>query len=107
MPYSAPMAYEHEDRDSATPTWVVLFVVASLLAHVILICVIVILSKHIPSPKLESAASTPTATITLIQPPPQVAPKHIFMPTPNDQKNVPHKDTLVEIGPRYKTCFPE
>jgi outer membrane biosynthesis protein TonB len=90
------MSYETEDQDSTTAKWVVLFVVLSLLAHAILLIAIVFLSKHIPAPSIPQQEPAPTTTIQLIQPPPQAAPKTIFMPT-HPQKDVPPpKNSLVE-----------
>jgi len=93
------MQYEDEDQDSTTLKWVVLFICLSVAAHVLLITVLIILSKHIPAPRLEAATKAPSVTMTLIEPPPKPvmppAPKHVFMTTP-EQKNAPHKETLVE-----------
>ena len=97
MPYSTPLSYEHEEQESATLKWIILFIVLSLVVHALLLVTIIILSKHIPAPKLESTASTPTVALSLIPPPPVPAapPKKIFMMTPA-QKNAKHKETLVE-----------
>jgi hypothetical protein len=93
------MSYEQDDQDAIRIKWIAIFVVLSLCAHAALIFFLIFFSKFIPTPKLEPTAVTPTATqLTLIQPPPPVAPpkpKTIFMPTP-DQKNAKHKDELVE-----------
>jgi len=90
------MPYEQDEQDSATIKWIILFVVLSLLAHVVLLFCIIFLSKHIPAPKLESPEQAPTTTITLVQPPQAPpAPKPIFMTTA-EQKNAPHKLTQVQ-----------
>lgn len=99
MPYSAPMPYQRDDQDATTVRWVVLFVLLSLVAHALFILVLLFLSKHIPSPRMDLHPVPPTVSLTLIPPPQPVAapppPKHIFMPTPA-QKNALHKETLVE-----------
>ncbi len=106
MPASTPMPY-HDDEQDSTLKWVILFVALSLLAHALLLIGIIFLSKHVPSPRLEPQEATPATSITLIQPPPQAAPKPIFMNTPDDQKNVPHKEKQIQVGPRYESRFQE
>jgi len=96
MPYSAPLAYEDHEHDAATPKWVVIFILLSILTHALIIATFILLSRHLPVPKMEPTASSPTVSLTLVQPPPAPPqPKHIFMPTPA-QANAQHKDALVE-----------
>ncbi len=84
-----------EDRESTTTKWIIIFVLLSLLAHVILITAILLITRFMPVPKIVVPKPT-TVTLSLL-PPPAPAPrsKPIFIPT-TPQTNAPHKQQPVE-----------
>jgi hypothetical protein len=88
------MSYEQEDQDAISLKWIVIFVLLSLLAHALLIVGMILLSKHIPTPRLEPKAQDPTVALTLVQPPPVAAPKPIFMVTPDQKNTKPHQSQV-------------
>jgi outer membrane biosynthesis protein TonB len=88
----------YDDRDSATTRWVMYFVLLSLLAHAVLIALILLITRFMPVPKFTEPKAPPVMTISLVQPPPALAPKPpkpIFIPT-QKQADAPHKVQLVQ-----------
>lgn len=72
-----------EERDSSKVMWPTIFVLLSLLAHIIAILVVLLISIHMPTPKLPTASQpAPEVTLSLVAPPPKPQPKQrIFMTT--------------------------
>jgi hypothetical protein len=89
---------EHRPRE---PRWVVTVILLSLLAHLLFVLVLVLMNKFLPAPKLKDQPLALSSTTLSLAPPPPPAPsfstppKHEFMPT-EEQKNAPHKETLIE-----------
>jgi outer membrane biosynthesis protein TonB len=82
-----------EDRESSTLKWVMIFVLLSLLAHVLILAVILAITHFLPVPKLR--AVTPpvnTVQLTLLPPPPPPQPRKPppFVPT-NADAQAKHK----------------
>ena len=81
--------------------WAVTVILLSLLAHLLFVLALVLMNKFLPAPKLKDKPLPVSATTLSLQPPPPPAPgasappKHVFMPT-EEQKNAPHKNTLIE-----------
>lgn len=87
----------YPDQDDTTVKWLVIFVVVSLLAHVLFISAILLISHFMPVMKLPPPPpAPPNVTLSLmpapVQPPPM---KHPFMMTP-EQPNAKPKQTLIE-----------
>ena len=76
----------------------VIFVLLSILAHVVVFAIVAVLAIFMPTPKLESRPTeVPSVSLSLMpapQPPPPKQ-KPIFMAT-DPQKNVPKQKTIVE-----------
>jgi len=88
----------YDERDSANTRWVMIFVLLSLLAHVLLIAVILIITRFMPVPKFTVPKEPPAVTLTIVQPPTMAKPKPqkpIFIPT-NKQPDAVHKQQIVE-----------
>ena len=88
------------DRRPPPRPWVVIFILLSLLAHLLFVLTIVLLNHFLPKPELKSPPQTlSSTTLSLEQPPPTPhmapPPKHIFMPTEPDAGAV-HKQTPIE-----------
>jgi hypothetical protein len=83
------------------PRWVVTVILLSLLAHLLFVLGLVLMNKFLPAPNLKDKPLAVSSTTLSLQPPPPPAPgssappKHEFMPT-EEQKNAPHKETLIE-----------
>ena len=81
--------------------WVVIFILLSLLAHLLLVLTIVVVSRFLPAPKLKTDAPLTSVSLSLEDaPPPSVhskppPPKHTFFPTTPD-KDARHKETQIE-----------
>jgi len=78
----------------------VIFILLSLIAHLLFVLAIVLISHFMPTPELKSPPQElASTTITLEPPPPAVPappkPKHPFMPTDPDA-GAKHHDTLIE-----------
>ena len=92
-------------RRSRDRPWVLIFVLLSLLAHLLFVLTILVVSRLFPTPKLESDAQLASTTISLEppppeQPPPQPKPRRMFVPT------TPDKDALKtpqQIESEYNT----
>jgi len=86
-----------EDRESTTPKWVMIFVLLSLLAHVVIITAILLITHFMPVPKIVPP-ETPPPTLTLSPlpaPVPAKPNKTVFIPTTPDA-NAKHKHQRVE-----------
>jgi hypothetical protein len=99
-PYTRPMS--SQDRRPPQRPWVMIFILLSLLAHLLFVLAIIVISHFIPAPKLKQTPDQlSSVSLSLEQPPaPPIAaqpppPKHIFMPTKPDAQ-AKHKETLVE-----------
>jgi outer membrane biosynthesis protein TonB len=84
---SASVYRPFEDRESITLRWLFIFVLLSLLAHVLILGIILVITHFMPVPKIKPV--TPpvhTVNLTLVPPPPPPAPKPkpLFMPTAPD-----------------------
>jgi outer membrane biosynthesis protein TonB len=83
------------------PKWVVTVILLSLLAHLLFVLAIVLVNRFLPPPKLKDQPLAVSSTTLSLEPAPPPAPslsappKHVFMPTEED-KDAPHKDTLIE-----------
>ncbi len=79
--------------------WVVIFILLSLIAHLLFVLAIVLISHFMPKPEIKAAPQEVSSTTLSLQPPQPLAPppkpKHIFMPTEPDAA-AKHKETLVE-----------
>jgi hypothetical protein len=97
MPAAARMPYQ--DPDQTTATWVVIFVLASLLVHALIALGIILMSIYLPPEKLDlSTPQNPEVSLSLLPPPPPPAPpqqKRPFIPT-LPQPNVQPRNTLIE-----------
>ncbi len=81
------------DREAARKAWLIIFVLLSLLAHVLLVLSIVFIAWHTPKkPKLAEDAPPPQVSLTL-QPPPSSRPD--FIPTEPDAGAPPQKSPLI------------
>ena len=88
----------YEERESTTMRWVIIFVLLSLLAHLVIIGLILGITHFLPAPKFKPVPQpTGNVNVTLVPPPPAVAPppKPIFVPT-QPEANVKHKPQQVE-----------
>ncbi|MDB4793445.1 hypothetical protein OAG63_00255 [Methylacidiphilales bacterium] len=86
-----------EDRESTSKSWLVVFVLLSLLAHVVVILAVILVSLYVPAPKLDQPPqANPEVTLSLVPPPqPQQAHRPIFLATNPDPTAKP-QDTPVE-----------
>jgi hypothetical protein len=90
-------------RPTRQRNWVMIFILLSLLAHLLVVVAIVIINRFIPAPDLKSAPKELTTVSLSLEPPPPPKvpasppppPKHIFLPTEADAE-AKHKETLVE-----------
>jgi outer membrane biosynthesis protein TonB len=89
----------YRDPDSTTPTWVLIFVLASLLVHLLLVIAIILMSIYMPPAKIDLVTPvSPEVTMTLKPAPAPTAPpppKTVFMPT-QPQQNAKPKNTPIE-----------
>jgi len=85
----------YEDPESTTTKWVLIFVLLSLLAHVVIITAILLITRFMPVPKVVPPAPAPNVTLLLEPPPAAAKQKPIFIPT-TPEANAPHKQQLVE-----------
>jgi outer membrane biosynthesis protein TonB len=88
------------DRKSRNRPWVVIFILLSLIAHLLFVLAIVLVSHFMPKPQLKSPPEELASTTLSLQapppvPPPQRKPRHLFMPTEPDA-GAKHKETLIE-----------
>jgi hypothetical protein len=81
------------DRRSIRKLWLIIFVLLSLLAHVLLVLSIVFIAWHTPKPRaLAQDAPPPQVSLTL-QPAPRQRPN--FIPTEPDEGAPPQKSPLI------------
>ena len=94
MLHAARMPYR--DPDQTTTTWVLIFVLASLLVHALLVLGILLMSIYLPPDKLNLVTpQNPEVSLSLLPPPPAPPPpKQQFMPT-QPQQNVQPKNTPI------------
>src|ERR1700722_5792066 len=93
---SLSMRRPYEDPESTTMKWVVLFVLLSLLAHVVIVAAIVLITIFMPVPKIVPAPpASPTVTLSLLPPPVPAKQKPIFVPTTPDAQ-AKHKEQPIE-----------
>jgi outer membrane biosynthesis protein TonB len=86
MPVHALRPYQ--DRESTTTKWIVIFVLLSILAHVVLIGLIFLITHFLPVPKLKIPPPTIPPSVSLsLQPAPPPPKKQVFIPT-KPQANV-------------------
>ncbi len=87
----------YEERESTTMRWIIIFVLLSLLAHILIIAIILAITHFLPPPKLHPVPPpNNTVKLTFIPPPPPTVPKKPpFVPT-QPQANVPHKVQPIE-----------
>jgi outer membrane biosynthesis protein TonB len=86
----------YEDPESTTTKWVVIFVLLSLLAHVLIVAAILLITVFMPVPKIVPEQRSPNVTLLLQpEPVPAKAPKPHFMVT-TPEPNAPHKPQLIE-----------
>ena len=88
-----------QDSESSNKLWLAIFVLLSLLVHIVTILAIVLISLHLPAPKIElPPQANPEVTLSLQPPPPAIQPpKHsIFLPTTPDPTAKPNQNTPVE-----------
>lgn len=90
----------YEERESTSTKWVVLFVLLSILAHIVTFLVIFFCAKHLPAPKLSAAPpEEPSISMSLEAPPaPKSPPKpktSMFLPTTPDAE-AKKTDTPIE-----------
>jgi cytoskeletal protein RodZ len=93
-----PRSTGRRKRPGRKRSWVVIFILVSLLAHLLLVLTIVLLNHFVPKPDLKSEPPALASTTISLQPTPPPAappPKHIFMPTEADAAAT-HKQTLIE-----------
>jgi hypothetical protein len=88
------------DRPSRQRSWLLIFLLSSLLAHLLFFLAIVVISFFLPKPQLKATPTDTTVSLSIEPPPPPVAatppkPQHIFMPTQADP-DAKHKETLIE-----------
>ena len=82
VPYREP-----EDR---TLKWLLIFILLSLLAHVLILTVILLITRVMPVPRfVPDEAKDSKVTLSLVPPPVAPPQKPIFVPT-QPQQNVPH-----------------
>ena len=83
-------------REPRDRPWVVVFVLLSLLAHLLFVVAIVLVGHFVPPPKLAREPQPPAEVSLTLQapPPPRPAPKPIFMPTEEDQTAKPHQSII-------------
>ena len=83
------------------PPWVMIFILLSLLAHLIFFLTLVLVSRFLPTPKLPADKPLTSVSLSLEQPPPSLVPprppppKRPFLPTTPDPE-AQHKQTLIE-----------
>jgi outer membrane biosynthesis protein TonB len=83
------------------PPWVMIFILLSLLAHLIFFLTIVLVSRFLPTPELKADKPLTSVSLSLEQPPPSLAPptppppKRLFLPTTPDQQ-AEHKQAPIE-----------
>jgi outer membrane biosynthesis protein TonB len=84
-----------EPEDKALK-WLIIFILLSLIAHVVIISAILLVTRYMPAPKLApDKPKDSVVTLTLVPPaPPPPAPK-IFIPT-QPQQNTPHTQQPTE-----------
>ncbi len=82
----------YEERESTSTKWVIVFVLLSIVAHILTFFGLYFCAKHLPGPKLPNPPQeTPEVSLSYMAPPPPLVPKpkpqaqqHIFMPTTPD-----------------------
>ncbi|MCE0482637.1 MAG: hypothetical protein LV479_00180 [Methylacidiphilales bacterium] len=89
---------QYPEPDSTTLRWVTIFVLISLLAHVLFISGLLLVAHYVPAPKFATPPppTTPKVTLTLIPPPPAPPQPRPFMVTPPQPNTPPPKDAQVE-----------
>jgi hypothetical protein len=79
----------YEDRESTTTKWVVIFVVLSLLAHVVIVAAIYLITHFLPAPKIKPLAPIPPTLKLSLMPAPAPPPQRTFVTTPKDPNAKP------------------
>lgn len=84
------------ERETTPVPWVIIFVLLSMLVHVITGLVIWIINLHIPAPKLPlTHLSAPATSLTLMSTPPPAPPSRtMFLPTEKDPLAPPQKSPI-------------
>ncbi len=87
-----------QEGESSNKLWLVIFVLLSLLAHVVAILAIILISMHMPVPKVELPQASPEVTLSLLPPPPAIQPpkRSIFLNTQPDPTAKPNQNTPIE-----------
>jgi outer membrane biosynthesis protein TonB len=84
----------YEDREAATTRWILIFVLLSLLAHVLIVLAIVLITRFLPVPKI-TRPEAPEVSLSLVPNPVAPPKKPIFIPTTPDA-NAKHKEEPIE-----------
>jgi outer membrane biosynthesis protein TonB len=89
-----------QDGEDSNKLWLVIFVLLSLLVHIVTILAIFLISIYIPAPKIEPSQTSPEVTLSLLPPPPppEVQPpkRSVFMSTAPDPTAQPNQNTPIE-----------
>ncbi len=91
---SMPAPYrEPEDK---TLKWVIIFIVLSLLLHLVIFTIILLLTHFTPAPKfVQDEKQQPKIALTVVPPPTPPMQKPTFIPT-QPQKNAPHVQRQIQ-----------
>jgi outer membrane biosynthesis protein TonB len=89
------MPAPYREPEDKTLKWVIIFVLLSLLAHLLLLGGILIITRLIPAPKLDTPMPKEDTVELSLLPTPAPPPKPIFVPT-QKQLNAPHKLQPIE-----------
>jgi outer membrane biosynthesis protein TonB len=87
------------DDESSNKLWLVIFVLLSVLVHIVTILAIILISIHMPVPKIElPPQASPEVTLSLLPPPPAIQPpkRSVFLSTTPDPTAQPHQNTPIE-----------
>lgn len=88
-----------QDGEASNKLWLVIFVLLSLLVHIVTILAIFLLSIYMPAPKIElPPQENPAVTLSLQPPPPAIQPpkRSVFMSTAPDPTAQPNQNTPIE-----------
>lgn len=88
----------HDDEESSTLKWVIVFALLSLLAHIIIIAVILLITIYMPPPPVHVPPPDNTVNLTLEQAPPQPKQqsKPLFLNTNPDKTAKPDQNTPIQ-----------
>ncbi len=74
-----------QDNESTGKLWLTIFVLLSLLVHIVTILAIIVISAHMPVPRVDPVSqASPEVALTLLPPPPQPPKPSVFLPTTAD-----------------------